>query len=85
MVTWLEDTPAEAATEDEMAASLSVVKASSGSAATKPIATWYVVTATDPGRNGGGSDGDGEGVVYGRRGEGGGEGDGGGGGGEGVM
>ena len=42
MVTWLESTPDSAATEVEMSASRAFVKASIGSAATKPITTWYV-------------------------------------------
>ena len=80
MVTALGSTPDSAATEVEMLASRAFVKVSIGSAATKPITTRYVVTATAPGTKGGGARGEGEGVVDGGRGEGGGEGEGGGGG-----
>ena len=79
MVTALGSTPDSAATKIEMLVSRAGVKVSIGSAATKPITTWYVVTATAPGTEGGGARGEGEGVVDGGRGEGGGEGEGGGG------
>ncbi|KOO31210.1 hypothetical protein Ctob_013903 [Chrysochromulina tobinii] len=45
-----------------MSASRAFVKASIGSAATKAITTWYVVTAIAPGTEGGGARGEGEGV-----------------------
>ena len=50
-------TPAAFATEVEMLFSTAGVKASIGSAATKPIATWYVVVVVDPGTAGDGGDG----------------------------
>ena len=49
-------TPAAVATEVEMLFSTADVKASIGSAATKPIATWYVVVVIDPGAAGDGGD-----------------------------
>ena len=54
-------TPTAVATEIEMLFSTAGVKVSIGSAATKPIATWYDVVVTDPGAagDGGGCGGDG--------------------------
>jgi hypothetical protein len=49
-------TPAAFATEVEMLFSTVGVKASIGSAATNPIATWYVVVVVDPGTAGDGGD-----------------------------
>ena len=55
-------TPAAVATEIEMLFSTAGVKVSIGSAATKPIATWYDVVVIDPGAAGNGGDsGDGGG------------------------
>jgi len=51
-------TPAAVATEVEMLFSTAEVKVSIGSAATKPIATWYDVVVVDPGTAGDGGDGD---------------------------
>ena len=49
-------TPAAFATEVEMLFSTAGVKASIGSAATNPTATWYVVVVVDPGTAGDGGD-----------------------------
>jgi hypothetical protein len=49
-------TPAAVATEVEMLFSTAEVKVSIGSAATKPIATWYDVVVIDPGAPGNGGD-----------------------------
>jgi hypothetical protein len=49
-------TPAASATEVEMLFRTADVKVSIGSAATKPIATWYVVVVIDPGAAGDGGD-----------------------------
>ena len=55
-------TPTAVATEVEMLFSTAGVKVSIGSAATKPIATWYDVVVIDPGAAGNGGDsGDGGG------------------------
>jgi 3-oxoacyl-(acyl-carrier-protein) synthase len=63
VVTWLGSTSDSAATEVEIAASRAGVKVSIGSAATKPITNWYVVTATAPGTEGDGGRGEGAGVL----------------------
>jgi hypothetical protein len=49
-------TPAAVATKVEMLFSTAEVKVSIGSAATKPIATWYDVVVIDPGAAGDGGD-----------------------------
>ena len=54
-------TPAAVATEIEMLFSTAGVKVSIGSAATKPIATWYDVVVIDPGAAGDGGDCGGDG------------------------
>ena len=64
-ITWtlLGPTPTSAATQTAMLFSRAVVKASIGSAATKPITTWSVIVVIDPGTagDGGGGGGGGEG------------------------
>ena len=66
-------TPAAVATEVEMLFSTAEVKVSIGSAATKPITTWYVVIVIAPGTDGDGGAGGGGGCG-GDSGEGGGDG-----------
>ena len=72
-LTVLGSTPASAATETEMLFSRPGVKVSIGSAATKPITTWYVVIVIAPGTDGDGGAGGGGGRG-GDSGEGGGDG-----------